>query len=402
MKTELIGASQNIQRIKTLVIQISESIGIHALAKNLSPSACTRNLTNPASRSLKLTARLYRTPYPKWGLFITKATISLIIMSVLIMLLYGCTNGSGGGGGSSNSDVNVTLENSAPVADAGPDQTAQSNDIVQLDGGGSTDGDGDSLIYFWSFITMPAGSGALLSDPTAVNPSFVVDIPGTYVAQLIVNDGTVDSAPDTVTINWENSAPVADAGPDQTSMVDTEVTFDGSDSYDIDDGIKAYNWDFGDQTSGSGITTTHAYSTAGTYTVTLTVTDNSDETSTDTAQVTVTEQSTLVMHVESIEMDLNTELHGKNEFTNALAIVTIFDGESPVDGATVYGSWSGATSDSVNGVTDTSGKVTLESNWVKNPSSGTTFIFKVDNVVKPSWTYVPSSNKETTDSVSTP
>jgi len=330
----------------------------------------------------------------------TKATFSLIIMSVLLIHLYGCSGGSSGG--SSNSDVNVVTKNSAPVADAGPDQTAQSSDIVQLDGGGSTDVDGDSLIYSWSLVTMPYRSSALLSDPTAVNPSFVVDIPGTYVAQLIVNDGAVDSAPDTVTINWENSAPVADAGPDQTSMVDTELTFDGSGSYDIDDGIKAYGWDFGDQTSGSGITATHAFSIAGTYTVTLKVTDNSNETSTDTIQVTVTEQSTLVMHVESIEMDLNTKNAGKNEFTKALTIITIFDGESPVDGATVYGSWSGATSDSDYGVTDTNGNVKLESDSVKNPSSGTTFIFKVDDVVKSSWTYVPSSNKETTDSVSAP
>jgi len=38
------------------------------------------------------------------------------------------------------------------------------------------------------------------------------------VAQLIVNDGKVDSAPDTVVITTENSAPVANAGPDQTVL----------------------------------------------------------------------------------------------------------------------------------------------------------------------------------------
>jgi PKD repeat protein len=288
------------------------------------------------------------------------------------------------------------------VADAGPDQTAQSNDIVQLDGGGSTDVDGDSLIYSWSLVTMPDGSSVLLSDPTAVDPSFIVDTPGTYVAQLIVNDGAVDSAPDTVTINWENSAPVADAGPDQTAIVDESVTFDGSGSYDIDDGIKAYVWHFGDGTTASGEAATHVYANNGIYTVTLTVTDNSDEIDTDTAQVAVVEQSALVMYVESIEMELSTKNAGKNEFTKALTIVTIFDGESPVNGAAVYGSWSGATSDSDYGVTDTNGKVTLESDSIKNPSAATTFNFKVDDVVKSIWAYVPSSNKETTDSVTTP
>ena len=31
-------------------------------------------------------------------------------------------------------------------------------------------------------------------------PTFAIDVAGTYVAQLIVNDGTADSLPDTVTI----------------------------------------------------------------------------------------------------------------------------------------------------------------------------------------------------------
>jgi PKD repeat protein len=262
--------------------------------------------------------------------------------------------------------------------------------------------DGDSLVYFWSLITKPIESGALLSDPTAVNPSFGVDIPGTYVAQLIVNDGMADSAPDTVTIDWENSPPVADAGTDQTSIVGTEVIFDGLGSYDIDDGIKTYAWNFGDGTTGNGETATHFYSNNGVYTVTLTVTDNSNEIDTDTAQVTISEQSTLVMHVENIEMALSTRDAGKNKFINAFTIVTIFDGDFPVEGATVYGSWSGATSDSVDGVTDSNGKVKLESDSVKNPTSGTIFTFKVDDVVKSSWTYFPISNKETTDSVITP
>lgn len=71
------------------------------------------------------------------------------------MVLYGC--GGGSSGGSNNSNVSTAAGNSAPVADAGTDQTAQINDPVTLDGSGSSDVDGDSLTYFWSLITEPDG-----------------------------------------------------------------------------------------------------------------------------------------------------------------------------------------------------------------------------------------------------
>jgi WD40 repeat protein len=96
--------------------------------------------------------------------------------------------------------VSISTTNSAPVANAGSDQTVQVTDTVFLDGIASNDVDGDNLTFIWS-LTVPAGSTtAALSDSTLVNPTFVVDAPGVYVAQLIVNDGTVNSAPVTVTI----------------------------------------------------------------------------------------------------------------------------------------------------------------------------------------------------------
>ncbi|MFA6054869.1 MAG: PKD domain-containing protein [Thermodesulfovibrionales bacterium] len=140
--------------------------------------------------------------------------------------------------------VNVTTANSRPVANGGSDQTAFVGTPVVLDGSKSGDVDGDSLTFRWSFVSLPAGSAAELSGPSEVMPAFFVDSPGTYVIQLIVNDGTVDSAPVTVNVTTLNSKPIADAGPDQSVIAGTTVTLDGSGSSDADNDYPTYHWSF--------------------------------------------------------------------------------------------------------------------------------------------------------------
>ena len=93
---------------------------------------------------------------------------------------------------------------SAPVANAGPDQTVAVGAMVTLNGSGSTD-PSNPLTFAWTLLSRPAGSVAALSNSTAVQPTFVADRAGSYVAQLIVNNGTENSAPDTVIINTSNS-----------------------------------------------------------------------------------------------------------------------------------------------------------------------------------------------------
>jgi hypothetical protein len=103
----------------------------------------------------------------------------------------------------------VSIEaNTPPVASAGDDQIVETGATVTLDGSGSTDADGDELSYRWRLTTVPEGStleltgvetDALTGAETA-NPSFVADRAGTYEVELVVNDGTVDSEPDRVSV----------------------------------------------------------------------------------------------------------------------------------------------------------------------------------------------------------
>jgi len=66
-----------------------------------------------------------------------------------------------------------------------------------------------------------------------------------------------------------------------------EVAFDGSASYDPNGSIVAYDWDFGDDTTGSGQIVTHTYNTAGIFAAGLTVTDNDGKTGSVTHTVEV-------------------------------------------------------------------------------------------------------------------
>ena len=109
--------------------------------------------------------------------------------------------------------------NLPPVSDAGPDQTVNEGQLVYLDGSDSYDPDQDPLTYFWQ----QAASDPIqvtLANPTAVNPGFTAP---TGLSQntvltfnLVVNDGQLDSAVDSVVImvlaltpTYSNIAPLS-------------------------------------------------------------------------------------------------------------------------------------------------------------------------------------------------
>jgi hypothetical protein len=109
-------------------------------------------------------------------------------------------------------------QNQAPVAVAGPDQTVECTGAlteVALDGGASSDTDGDPITLFWS---VPSNSGAQLDDPTRPNPMGLFP-KGSTLVTLTVADARGGVAVDDVLITVQDTtAPVVVCTTDKTVL----------------------------------------------------------------------------------------------------------------------------------------------------------------------------------------
>jgi len=97
--------------------------------------------------------------------------------------------------------------NQPPIADAGADQSVPVAASVQLSGANSSDPDGDPLTFEWRLKSLPNGSSATLATASGGLAGFIADLEGNYLIELIVHDGTEESAQDTVKVTaTENSS----------------------------------------------------------------------------------------------------------------------------------------------------------------------------------------------------
>lgn len=182
-----------------------------------------------------------------------------------------------------------------PTANAGAGQHIHAGQTVILDGSASSDDNTatEDLIFAWTLIGKPEGSGATFVNGNTINPQFVADVPGEYIVSLTVTDDDEQSSdPDTVIVSSLNTAPIADAGVDQAAFVGETVMLDGSQSNDPDADILGFSWTL---TAPVGSTAaliaensvfpTFTRDVAGTYTATLTVYDPFGETAVDSIVV---------------------------------------------------------------------------------------------------------------------
>jgi len=245
---------------------------------------------------------------------------------------------------------------------------------------------------------------AMTVDETTVTPIYDTGLVS-YVVTETLSEGShtvilnvLDTVNNQATASWsftvDTTPPVQVTGVMVTTVSSSQLDV----SWTAESDLEHYNV-YRSTTSGGpydlvASPTTSSYSDIGltastTYYYVVSAVDKAgnEGSASDEAEGTTSEAPALpTMHVASIDMSLKTA--GVN--TNAIATVTIFDASNkPVEGATVYGHWEDATTDSDSSITDASGKVSLQSNKVKKAASGTTFTFVVDNVVLIGWTYDP-------------
>ena len=144
--------------------------------------------------------------------------------------------------GASPFGITVTPSaNLGPTANAGEDQTVnEGSQGVPLDGSSST-----SDVCLWEQV---AGAPAVsIDDPTTRVTTFNAPFIGTNTTltfRLTVTDDALRTDTDTVdaTIVGVNSAPVADAGNNDTTKEGAPGGLDGSNSYDPEGGPLSFEW----------------------------------------------------------------------------------------------------------------------------------------------------------------
>jgi PKD repeat protein len=157
----------------------------------------------------------------------------------------------------------------APIADAGPDQSGQTGDLISFSASNSTASEGSIIVsYEWDW------------DNDGVFDAFKSDfkhrfeLEGEYIVTLKVTDSIGEIDTDTMTVSILNRNPIVSFNwlPVEPTILD-KINFNDT-SEDVDGNIVSWFWDFGDGMTSSEEDPMHQYQDKGIYTVTLNVLDD--------------------------------------------------------------------------------------------------------------------------------
>lgn len=127
----------------------------------------------------------------------------------------------------SRSDLLRPIDNYVPVPQAGGTTIVREGETVTLNAFDSRDWEGAPLTYGW---TVPAGpTNTLIFPPGSERTySFTPAVPGIYEVLLTVSDGTNVSSVRVFVTVIDIPGPLANAGPDRTTVERSTVTLDAS------------------------------------------------------------------------------------------------------------------------------------------------------------------------------
>ncbi len=119
-----------------------------------------------------------------------------------------------------------------PTADPGQEQEVAPNTLVELDGTGSSDPNGQDLSYEWTVESRPSGSSSNFDDPTSATPTIMGDVAGEFVICLTVtNEDDCESESECVNVT---------VVPDMDLHI--ELTWDPDVDYDLHYRAPGYPW----------------------------------------------------------------------------------------------------------------------------------------------------------------
>jgi PKD repeat protein len=189
---------------------------------------------------------------------------------------------------SSFQTLNVTVNNVAPIVDAGSDVTIDEGQAHAFNATYTDPGILDTHTITWDF-----GDGAYATN--TLNPTHLYNSAGTYLALLTVTDNSGASSTDTIKVQVNNLAPtITNITSDTIITEGTPANFTAT-ATDPGNDTLTYTWNFGDGTDPiEGQSISHIFADNGDYTVTLTVTDSDGAASVQTLNTKVSNVAPIV------------------------------------------------------------------------------------------------------------